>query len=122
MSAIEDKIRKWGSLCRPPQFPSQPDRFVVVGPIVFARVTAAIAGAAGREARWQGRQRRHHRGRLRDLRAVVSTLASLKAELGDLDRVKRLVRLFGMVNARPASTACRKYRRSIRFLLRAARA
>ena len=35
-------------------------------------------------------------------RAVaLSMLASIKQELGDLDRVKRLVRLFGMVNASP---------------------
>ena len=35
-------------------------------------------------------------------RAVaLSILASLKAEFGDLDRVKRVIRLFGMVNCTP---------------------
>ena len=35
-------------------------------------------------------------------RAVaLQILASLKQELGDLDRVKRVIRLFGMVNAAP---------------------
>ena len=35
-------------------------------------------------------------------RAVaLSMLASLKQQLGDLDRIKRVVRLFGMVNAAP---------------------
>ena len=35
-------------------------------------------------------------------RAVgLSILASLKQQLGDLDRIKRVVRLFGMVNAAP---------------------
>lgn len=35
-------------------------------------------------------------------RAVaLSMLASLKQELGDLDRVRRLIRLFGMVNVTP---------------------
>ncbi len=35
-------------------------------------------------------------------RAVaLSILSSLKLELGDLDRVKRVIRLFGMVNAAP---------------------
>lgn len=35
-------------------------------------------------------------------RAVgLSMLASLKQELGDLDRIKRVVRLFGMVNVTP---------------------
>ena len=42
-------------------------------------------------------------------RAVaLSMLASLKQELGDLDRVKRVVRLFGMVNVEPGSTGCRR--------------
>ena len=31
----------------------------------------------------------------------LSILASLKQQLGDLDRIKRVVRLFGMVNAAP---------------------
>ena len=36
------------------------------------------------------------------VRAVaLSMLASLKQQLGDLDRIKRIVRLFGMVNAAP---------------------
>lgn len=35
-------------------------------------------------------------------RAVaLSILASIKQELGDLDRIKRVIRLFGMVNAAP---------------------
>ena len=33
--------------------------------------------------------------------AALSILASLKRELGDLDRIKRVVRLFGMVNVAP---------------------
>ena len=32
---------------------------------------------------------------------ALSILASIKQELGDLDRIKRLIRLFGMVNASP---------------------
>ncbi|EYS86295.1 endoribonuclease L-PSP [Cupriavidus sp. SK-4] len=33
--------------------------------------------------------------------AVTSALASLKAEIGELSRVRRVVRLFGMVNSAP---------------------
>lgn|SRR5579862_1064780 len=33
--------------------------------------------------------------------AALSMLASLKQELGDFDRIKRVVRLFGMVNVAP---------------------
>ena len=35
---------------------------------------------------------------------ILNALASLKAEIGDLDRVVRIVRLFGMVNAMPDFT------------------
>jgi enamine deaminase RidA (YjgF/YER057c/UK114 family) len=34
-------------------------------------------------------------------RAAVALLSSLKAEIGDLDRVMRIVKVFGMVNCRP---------------------
>jgi enamine deaminase RidA (YjgF/YER057c/UK114 family) len=33
--------------------------------------------------------------------AMISALASLKAEIGELSRVKRVVRVFGMVNCTP---------------------
>lgn len=36
--------------------------------------------------------------------AAITQLAALKAELGDLDRVKRIVKVLGMVNADPAFT------------------
>ncbi len=36
--------------------------------------------------------------------AAISLLATLKSELGDLSRVKRVVRVFGMVNATPDFT------------------
>ncbi len=32
---------------------------------------------------------------------MISALASLKAEIGELSRVKRVVRVFGMVNCTP---------------------
>lgn len=37
-------------------------------------------------------------------RTAVSLLSSLKAEIGDLSRVKRIVRVFGLVNAEPDFT------------------
>lgn len=36
---------------------------------------------------------------------AISLLASLRAEIGDLNRVRRIVRVFGMVNADPSFTA-----------------
>jgi enamine deaminase RidA (YjgF/YER057c/UK114 family) len=37
--------------------------------------------------------------------AAIALLATLKAELGDLDRVVRIVKVFGMVNATPEFTS-----------------
>jgi len=33
--------------------------------------------------------------------AALAILASVKAEVGDLDKIKRVIRLFGMVNSSP---------------------
>ena len=37
--------------------------------------------------------------------AAISILSAIKAELGDLNRVKRVVKVLGMVNSDPAFTA-----------------
>jgi hypothetical protein len=37
--------------------------------------------------------------------AAISMLSVMKAELGDLNRVKRIVKVLGMVNSDPAFTA-----------------
>jgi enamine deaminase RidA (YjgF/YER057c/UK114 family) len=37
-------------------------------------------------------------------RTAIALLASLKSEIGDLGRVRRIVRVFGMVNAGPSFT------------------
>ena len=34
--------------------------------------------------------------------AAISMLSAIKAELGDLNRVKRIVKVLGMVNSDPA--------------------
>jgi enamine deaminase RidA (YjgF/YER057c/UK114 family) len=40
-------------------------------------------------------------GRLAARKTGLSILASLRAELGDLDRIERIVKVFGMVNVAP---------------------
>jgi enamine deaminase RidA (YjgF/YER057c/UK114 family) len=105
MSEIETRIRAMGfELPAPFKFPN-PNRTgcVQVGSILFVsghgrdlpelpgvrhagKVPAVVSEAEGYAT----------------ARAVaLSILASIKQELGDLDRIKRLVRLFGMVNASP---------------------
>jgi enamine deaminase RidA (YjgF/YER057c/UK114 family) len=105
MSALEDKLARMGyTLPAPFKFPN-PNRTgcVVVGSVVF------VSGH-GRDL--PSLPNVKHKGKVgRDLtieegyatsRAVaLSMLASLKQQLGDLDRIKRIVRLFGMVNAAP---------------------
>ena len=103
MSEIERKLTKLGHTLPPPfKFPN-PNRTgcVQVGNILFVsghgRDLPSLPGV-------------RHRGKVptevseqeayATARAVaLSILSSIKQQLGDLDRIKRLVRLFGMVNA-----------------------
>jgi len=105
MGTVEEKLRKMGYTLPPTfKFPN-PNRTgcVVVGSIVFV---------SGHGRGLPSLPNVKHTGKVgTDLiieegyataRAVaLSILASLKHHLGDLDRVKRVVRLFGMVNAAP---------------------
>jgi enamine deaminase RidA (YjgF/YER057c/UK114 family) len=105
MSALEAKIKAMGyELPAPFKFPN-PNRTgcVVVGSIVFVsghgrdvpeRNGARASGKVGRDLTVE-------EGYATARAVALSMLASLKAELGDLDRIKRVVRLFGMVNAAP---------------------
>ena len=76
---------------------------MVVGPIVFVsghgRDLPALPGV--KHAGKLGKDVTIEEGYATSRAAALSILASLKAELSDLDRIKRLVRLFGMVNVAP---------------------
>jgi enamine deaminase RidA (YjgF/YER057c/UK114 family) len=105
MSALEDKLRQMGhTLPEPFKFP-KPNRTgcVVVGAIVFVsghgRYNGPTAGikTVGKLGRDLTIEEGYAAARL----VALSMLASLKQELGDLDRIKRLVRLMGMVNVAP---------------------
>ena len=104
MSAIEDKIKAMGhALPAPFKFP-KPNRTgcVVVGSVVF--VSGHGRNLGGADVKGQGKVGRDltlEEGYARARAVALSMLASLKAELGDLDRIKRVVRLFGMVNVAP---------------------
>ena len=104
MSAIEDKIKSMGhTLPAPFKFPN-PNRTgcVVVGSVVF--VSGHGRDLGGPEVKGQGKLGRDltvDEGYAVARAVALSMLASLKQELGDLDRIKRVVRLFGMVNVAP---------------------
>jgi enamine deaminase RidA (YjgF/YER057c/UK114 family) len=104
MSAIEDKIKAMGHALPPPfEFP-KPNRTgcVVVGSVVFVSGHGRNLGGADVKGEGKvGRDLTLEEGYATARAVALSMLASLKAELGDLDRIKRVVRLFGMVNVAP---------------------
>jgi len=105
MGTLEEKLKRMGYTIPPPfRFPS-PNRTgcVVVGAFVFVSghgrdlpslPNVKHAGKVGRDLTLE-------EGYATARAVALSILASLKQELDDLDRIKRIVRLFGMVNAAP---------------------
>lgn len=104
MSAIETKLADMGlELPKPFVFPN-PNRTgcVVVGTIVYVSGHGRdLTGPGLKAAGKVGRDLTLEEGYAAARAVGLQILASLKQELGDLDRVKRLIRLFGMVNAAP---------------------
>ncbi|MGE0626580.1 MAG: RidA family protein [Hyphomicrobiaceae bacterium] len=104
MSAIEDKIKAMGYALPPPfKFPN-PNRTgcVVVGPVVFVSGHGRdLTGPGVKPVGKVGRDLTVEEGYVTARAVALSIVSSLKQELGDLDRVKRVIRLFGMVNAQP---------------------
>ena len=104
MSTIEDKIETMGfALPAPFKFPN-PNRTgcVVVGSIIFVSGHGRdLSGPGVKPVGKVGRDLTVEEGYAAARAAALSILASLGQELGDLDRIKRVIRLFGMVNAAP---------------------
>jgi YjgF/chorismate_mutase-like, putative endoribonuclease len=104
MSTIEAKLKQMGyALLQPFQFPN-PNRTgcVVVGSLVLVSGHGrGLTGAGVRQAGKLDRDVTSDEGYATARAAALSILASLKQELGDLDRIQRVVRLFGMVNVAP---------------------
>jgi hypothetical protein len=104
MGVIEDKIKQMGlTLPEPFKFP-KPNRTgcVVVGSIIYASGHGRNMGGPGVKAKGKvGRELTVEEGYATARAVALSMLSSLKQELGDLDRVKRVIRLYGMVNVAP---------------------
>jgi enamine deaminase RidA (YjgF/YER057c/UK114 family) len=104
MSVIEDKIKAMGyTLPEPFKFP-KPNRTgcVVVGSIIYA--SGHGRNMTGPNVKMKGKVGRDvtiEEGYATARAVALSILASLKQEIGDLDRVKRVIRLYGMVNVAP---------------------
>jgi hypothetical protein len=104
MGVIEDKIKSMGfTLPEPFKFP-KPNRTgcVVVGSIIYASGHGRNMTGPGVKAKGKvGRELSVEEGYATARAVALSMLSSLKQELGDLDRVKRVIRLYGMVNVAP---------------------
>jgi enamine deaminase RidA (YjgF/YER057c/UK114 family) len=104
MGAIEDKLAAMGLTLPPPRQYVSPNRrgCVRVGNLLFL---------SGHGAHHPGMNHRHkgklgadmttEEGKLSAKVAALNILATVKKEVGDLDNVKRVIRLFGMVNCTP---------------------
>jgi enamine deaminase RidA (YjgF/YER057c/UK114 family) len=104
MGAIEDKLAAMGLTLPPPRQYVSPNRrgCVRVGNVLFV---------SGHGAHHPGMNHRHkgklgadmttEEGKLSAKVAALNILATGKKEVGDLDNVKRVIRLFGMVNCTP---------------------
>jgi enamine deaminase RidA (YjgF/YER057c/UK114 family) len=104
MSRIEEKVRRMGYELPPPfRFPN-PNRTgcVVAGSIVFVSGHGRdLTGTGVKPVGKVGRDLTVEEGYAAARAVALSILASLKLELGDLDRIRRVIRLFGMVNVAP---------------------
>jgi len=104
VSTLENKIKAMGLTLPPPfKFPN-PNRTgcVVVGPIVYVSGHGRdVTGSGIKPVGKVGRDLTIEEGYAVARAVALSILATLKQELGDLDRIKRVVRLYGMVNVAP---------------------
>ena len=101
MSDIEEKLKAMGLTLPPPRtFPSPNRRGCVrVGNIIFVSGHGAHhPDMKCRETGKLGADMTIEEGKLVARIAALTILSTVKKEVGDLDRVRRVIRLFGMVN------------------------
>jgi enamine deaminase RidA (YjgF/YER057c/UK114 family) len=106
MSKVEEKLAKMGVTLSPPEPYPSPNRIhgVLVGNVLY------LSGHGSGRAPMTGGAKQHgkvgsevtEKEAYETARAVaVTMLASIKQCIGSLDRVKRVIRLLGMVNSAP---------------------
>src|SRR3954467_10490146 len=98
MSVVEDKLKAMGLTLPPPRkFPSPNRRGCVrVGNIIFASGHGPQPGMKCREVGKLGADMTVEEGKLSARVAALAILSTLKTEVGELDHIRRVVRLFGM--------------------------
>lgn len=104
MGVIEDKLKAMGlTLPQSHKFPNPNRRGCVrVGNIIFVSGHGAHhPGMAHRPIGKLGADMTAEEGKLTARVAALTILSTLKEEVGDLDHIRRVIRLFGMVNCTP---------------------
>jgi enamine deaminase RidA (YjgF/YER057c/UK114 family) len=98
---ITDRLQALG-IELPPPFPPAANYLacVIDGGLVHVGGHGPIAGSEIIRGKVGG-DLTLEQGRLAARMTALSVLATLKAELGDLDRIERIVKVFGMVNVAP---------------------
>lgn len=104
MGMIEDKIAAMGETLPAPFVFPNPNRTgcVVIGDLALLSGHGRdLIGPGVKTFGKVGQDLTVEEGYVAARAVALSMLASLKQELGDLDRIDRVARLFGMVNAAP---------------------
>jgi len=105
MSVIEDRLKELGLTLPPPKKFDKSNRTgcVQVGNILYVSGHARELGdLPGLKKRGKvGSEISEADGYINARAVALGIFSTLKAHAGDLDRVKRIIRLFGMVNAAP---------------------
>ena len=96
MATVEDKLRELGIELSPPR-PRPPEN-----PLISAVRVGGLVWLSGHTSRIRGKVGKElsvEQGYQAARECAEGLLSSLKAEIGDLDRVRRVVKLLAMVNA-----------------------
>lgn len=99
MAIIEKRLDELGITLT---LPSKPD-----APILFAKQTGNLLFVSGHGSRIKGKVGEDltvEDGYAAAKEAAIRCIATMKKHLGDLDRVKDIIKVFGMVNATPDFT------------------
>jgi enamine deaminase RidA (YjgF/YER057c/UK114 family) len=99
MTRVETKLRELGlSLPEPPAPVANYVRAVTVGDLVFLSGHGPTRDGKQAYVGKVGKERTIEEGYAAAQLTMLNCLASLKQEIHDLDRVERIIKLFGMVN------------------------
>jgi enamine deaminase RidA (YjgF/YER057c/UK114 family) len=105
MNAIEQKIQDLGLELPPP-----PPSGGIYHPVVITGTHLYVSGQGPVQADGQlirgkvGTDLSLEEGQLAARQVALTMLSTLKAQMGDLDKIKRLIKTLGMVNCQPEFT------------------